>query len=42
MHAYQKDGKDCVVVISEYRHNIYIETEPRSDHDLHEVVVTAE
>ena len=36
------DGKDCVVVVSEYKHNIYLEVEPRTDHDLHEVVVTAE
>ena len=36
------DGKDCVVVVAEYRHNIYVELEPRADHTLHEVVVTAE
>ncbi len=36
------DGKDCVVVVAEYQHNIYVEVEPRADHELHEVVVTAE
>ena len=35
------DGKDCVVVISEYRHDIYIEVEPQGTHDLHEIEVTA-
>ncbi len=42
VQAEMMDGKDCIVVISEYQHNIYIEVEPQSDHDLHEVVVTAE
>lgn len=36
------DGKECVVVVAEYQHNIYVEVEPRSDHELHEVIVTAE
>ena len=41
VQAEMMNGKDCVVVISEYRHDIYIEVEPRGDHDLHEVEVTA-
>ncbi len=36
------NGKDCVVVISEYKHNIYVEVEPQSDHDLHEVQIKEE
>ena len=42
MQADLLDGKECIAVISEYKHNIYLEVEPQTDHDLHEIVVTAE
>ena len=38
---YMMDGKDCVVVISEYQHNIYLEVEPKVDHDICDIEVTA-
>jgi len=41
VQADMMDGKDCIVVISEYQHNIYVEVEPQVDHDLIEVAVTA-
>ena len=36
------DGKDCIVVLSEYQHNIYLEVEPPVDHDIVEITVTAQ
>lgn len=41
VQADMMDGKDCVIVISEYKHNIYLEVEPQTDHDIHEIIVTA-
>ena len=41
VQADMMDGKECIVVISEYKHNIYVEVEPTTDHDIQEIVVTA-
>lgn len=41
VQADMMDGKDCVIVVAEYKHNIYLEVEPRADHEIHEIVVTA-
>lgn len=42
VQADMMDCKDCIVVISEYQHNVYLEAKPQADHELHEIVITAE
>ena len=34
------DGRECVIVISEYLHNLYVEVEPKTTCDIHEIVIT--